>query len=130
MARKTNIGKEIVFGEEIKKKETYYLGNPALPAADSQYEWTPKMISALERCKTDICYFAETFFTIVDKTKRHVIKLHDYQKRILKSLSTNNRLILNCNRQCRQMFCTRQSGNLAPQMVALYKHKAKSINAL
>ena len=24
MARKTNIGKEIVFGEEIKKKETYY----------------------------------------------------------------------------------------------------------
>ena len=80
------------------------MGNPSLPAADSQYEWTPKMISALERCKNDICYFAETFFTIVDKTKRHVIKLHDYQKKLLSSLSKNDRMILCCGRQIGKCF--------------------------
>lgn len=80
------------------------MGNPSLPAADSQYEWTPKMISALERCKNDICYFAETFFTIVDKTKRHVIKLHDYQKRFLNTMSKNNRTIMLTSRQVGKCF--------------------------
>ena len=95
MARKSNKRVERVFGKEIIVNEQYYLNNRSLPTVDSQYEWTPEMIAALDRAREDIHYFAETFFTIINGNRqRECIKLREYQSRTLKSMQDHNRLLL------------------------------------
>lgn len=97
--KKNKISKIKVFDEEIVAKEQFYLNNPGLPTRNSEYEWTPEMIDALERSKDDISYFAENFFTIINKSNREVIKLYDKQKSILNTFMDNNRVILLTSRQ-------------------------------
>lgn len=100
MARKSNKRIETVFGQDVIAEEQYYLGNKALPTAESRYEMTPQMVAALKRSMTDIHYFAETFFTIINgDRKRENIKLREYQKRMLKTMADNNRVIFNTSRQ-------------------------------
>ena len=62
-----------------------YLGNPNLRAVDQEIEYTKEMIEEVIRCKEDIIYFAEKYFTIVtiDEGKK-LIELFDFQKKILK----------------------------------------------
>lgn len=99
MARKT-IKKTIrVFGQDVESVEQHYLGNAALPV-HAEYSYTPKMLEALQKCKEDVCYFAENFFTIIDKTVRKKIPLRDYQRRALKKMQTEKRLIMLTSRQC------------------------------
>lgn len=100
MARKPVKRIETVFGQKVEMNEQYYLGNKSLPTAESQYEWTPEMIAALAKAKDDVHYFAETFFTIINgERKREHIQLREYQKRTLKSMQNNNRLLLLWGRQ-------------------------------
>lgn len=100
MARKSNKRVETVFGQEVLVEEQYYLGNKSLPTAESKYEMTPQMIAAMRRSMTDVHFFAETFFTIIDgNRKRTHIELREYQKRMLKTMKENNRVIFNTSRQ-------------------------------
>lgn len=100
MARKSNKRIETVFGQDVVAEEQYYLGNKSLPTAESRYEMTPQMVAALKRSMTDIHYFAETFFTIINgDRKRENIQLREYQKRMLKTMADNNRVIFNTSRQ-------------------------------
>ena len=100
MARKSNKRIETVFGQDVIAEEQYYLGNKALPTAESRYEMTPQMVAAMKRSMTDVHYFAETFFTIINgDRKRENIKLREYQKRMLKTMADNNRVIFNTSRQ-------------------------------
>lgn len=53
-----------------------------------QVEYTPEMIEEYIKCKTDIIYFAEKYFNIVTLDfGKQVIKLRDYQKKILKAMT-------------------------------------------
>lgn len=100
MARKSNKRVETVFGQDVEMNEQYYLGNKALPTAESTYEFTPEMVAAMKRSMTDVHYFAETFFTIINgDRKREHIQLRDYQKRMLKTMAEHNRVIFNTSRQ-------------------------------
>ena len=100
MARKSNKRVETVFGKEIIVNEQYYLNNRSLPTVDSEYEWTPEMVAALARSKENIHYFAETFFTIINGNRqRQCIELREYQKRTLKTMMENNRVIFLWGRQ-------------------------------
>lgn len=100
MARKPVKRVETVFGQKVEMSEQYYLGNKALPTVESQYEWTPEMVAALDRAKDDVHFFAETFFTIINgERKREHIQLRDYQKRMLKTMADCNRVIFNTSRQ-------------------------------
>lgn len=56
------------------------------------------MVEAYERCKTDIIFFAENFFTIIAASKRIKIPLRDYQKKFLRDTMTNKRILANCSR--------------------------------
>jgi hypothetical protein len=50
-------------------------------------EYTPELFAEYIRCKEDIVYFAEKYFTIVSLDKGKIkIKLFDYQKKMLKSM--------------------------------------------
>lgn len=59
--------------------------NPSLRWTDDQIEYTDEMIREFIKCSEDIVYFAETYCNIVSIDHgRQLIKLRDYQKRILK----------------------------------------------
>jgi hypothetical protein len=58
------------------------------------------MIKELTKCKKDILYFAENYFTIVNLDRgKEKIKLYGAQKRVLKSMVKNNRVVLLSSRQ-------------------------------
>lgn len=99
MPRRTVKKNITVFGENVRAEEQYYRGDESLPVL-AKYSYTDKMVEALDKCKEDVCYFAENFFTIIDKTVRKKIPLRDYQRRALKKMQTEKRLILLTSRQC------------------------------
>lgn len=99
MARKTITTVIDAFGDKVIAQEQHYLGNTSLPV-QAKYAYTTKMLDALKKCKEDVCYFAENFFTIIDKTVRKKIPLRDYQRRALKKMQTEKRLIMLTSRQC------------------------------
>lgn len=77
-----------------------YLGNPNLPTPAAEFEYTPEMIKEMGKCKANILHFAENHFFIVNLDVGRVkIKLHNYQKRILRSLRDNRFVCLLSSRQ-------------------------------
>lgn len=84
----------------MKTDNSYYLKNESLPTAKTEFEWTPEMVQGLQKAKGDIIYFAENYFHIVNLDRgKEIIKLYKAQKRILKSMVKNNRVILLSSRQ-------------------------------
>ena len=84
----------------MAKKERYYLGNPNLPTGQVEFEYTAEMLRDIKRSKKNLLYFAEQFFYIIDPdTGRQKIKLFDYQRRCLNTMSNNRKVILLASRQ-------------------------------
>ena len=82
------------------KPNDRYLGNPNLPTSQAEFEYSAEMISEIKKCKTNILHFAENHFYIVNlDVGRIKIKLHAYQKRILRSLRDNRFVCLLSSRQ-------------------------------
>lgn len=88
-----------VSGENVLAKEEYYLNNPNLPKADSTYAYTPKMMEDLQKCREDIVYFAENFFYINGINGKEHIKLFSKQKKILRTIQKNKKILLITSRQ-------------------------------
>lgn len=86
-----------------KKQETkFYLGNQNLPTSDAvfDYEAHPEWVEDIAKCRKNILYFAENFFFITNLDEGKMkIKLHSYQKRILRSLRDNRFVCLLASRQ-------------------------------
>ena len=81
-------------------KEKFYLGNSNLPTANTEYDYTPDMIKEIAKCRKNILHFASNYFYIVNVDEgRQKIKLHKFQKRILKALMENRFNILLASRQ-------------------------------
>jgi hypothetical protein len=87
----------------LKKQESqFYLGNQNLPNTDAvfDYEAHPEWIEDIAKCRKNILYFAENFFFITNLDEGKIkIKLHSYQKRILRSLRDNRFVCLLASRQ-------------------------------
>ena len=63
-----------------------YNGDASLRGPGEKVSMTKKRWAEYIKCQEDILYFAENYFHIVDQVKgRHLIKLREYQKRILKA---------------------------------------------
>jgi len=74
----------------------HYNGNTQLSKAGTTYTYTPDQIQEYNRCKNDIHYFAEKYFTIVhiDHGKM-IIPLYEYQKKLLVQLGdTRHNIVL------------------------------------
>ena len=70
-----------------QEEEKFYLGNKNLHRPDQEFEWTPKMVRDLKKCRQNILYFAENYFYIVNLDRgKEKIKLHACQKRTLRDL--------------------------------------------
>lgn len=82
------------------KEKQFYLGNKKLPTPEAKYEWTSEMVSELKKCSKNILHFAENYFYIVNLEQGKIkIKLHSYQKRILRSLRDNRFVVFLSSRQ-------------------------------
>ena len=78
-----------------------YNGNPNLPKANTQHNWTADMINEYIKCKADPIYFAETYFKIVHVDKGLIpFKLYEYQKEAIRLSSQNRKFVMNASRQC------------------------------
>jgi hypothetical protein len=85
-------------------QEKYYRNNQALKSWDSVEMITPDEIARraqeLYKCRNDIAYFAEKYFTIVNQDQgEHIIKLFPKQKELLIKLVDEKRLITLSPRQ-------------------------------
>lgn len=82
------------------KDSRFYLGNKNLPTPETTFEWTEEMLSELKKCSKNILHFAENYFYIVNLDRgREKIKLHNYQKRILRALRDNRFVVFLSSRQ-------------------------------
>ena len=87
---------------ERNTENKFYLGNKNLPSPDATFNYAehPEWIADLVKCKKNILYFAENFFYIVNLDRgKERIKLHNYQKRILRSLRDNRFVVMLSSRQ-------------------------------
>lgn len=85
-----------------RRTREFYLGNPSLPMEDTEYDWTPQMVSDIKKSKKNILHFAENFFHIVNLDSEdgiEKIKLRSYQRRILRALRDNRFNIVLASRQ-------------------------------
>lgn len=82
------------------RDKNLYLGNKNLPTANATFDWSPVMIADLKKCKRNLLYFAENFFTIVNLDRgREKIQLFKCQKKVLRSLRDNRFNIVLASRQ-------------------------------
>ena len=85
-----------------KQESQFYLGNQNLPTTDAvfDYEAHPEWVEDIAKCRKNILYFSENFFFITNLDEGKMkIKLHTYQKRILRSLRDNRFVCLLASRQ-------------------------------
>jgi hypothetical protein len=79
----------------------YYRGDKNVPKEDALFEWTPKMVKEVKKCKEDIIHFAEEHFYIVNLDRgKEKIDLYKAQKKALKSLADNRFVCVLASRQC------------------------------
>lgn len=81
-------------------KNQMYLGDPNLPSTDAKFEYTPEMVSEIQKCKEDIIYFAENYFYIIEPDLgKMLIPLLPYQLRLLQAFKENRFNIVLSSRQ-------------------------------
>lgn len=83
-----------------KKKDNKFLGgNENLPI-DITIDWTPEMVAEFKKCKEDIFYFAQNYFSIINlDTGRQKIQLYDAQKNAIEKIVNNRRTVICASRQ-------------------------------
>ncbi|HPM74233.1 MAG TPA: terminase family protein [Saccharofermentans sp.] len=63
-------------------------------------------VREIMRCKEDICYFAEKYFTIVSPAKgQHIIELYDKQKELIEFFKNTERAVCLASRQSGKTTC-------------------------
>lgn len=84
----------------MSNKDQYYMNNPNLPKRGAKFEYTPEQIADLQRAERDVIFFAENFFYIIEPgVGRKKIKLHECQKRILRTFRDERFNIVLASRQ-------------------------------
>jgi len=85
-----------------KPENKFYLGNENLPTAESVFDYSehPEWVADIAKSRKNILHFAENFFFITNLDEGKMkIKLHSYQKRILRSLRDSRFVCLLASRQ-------------------------------
>lgn len=75
-----------------------YRGNENIPV-HARIEYTPERIKDFEKCKNNILHFAKNFYIVSLDDGKIPIPLRKYQKRMLKSLVDNRKVIFLASRQ-------------------------------
>ena len=77
-----------------------YNSNQNLKKIGEQINWTPEMIQEYQKCKENVLYFAEKYYSIIHVDEGlQLVDLYDYQKDVLKNFVENRWNILLQSRQ-------------------------------
>lgn len=77
-----------------------YNGNQNLKGKNSPVEFTQDMVQEYMKCADDPAYFAEKYIKIVHVDHGLIpIRLYDYQKEIIKTITEHRRMAVNTSRQ-------------------------------
>ena len=77
-----------------------YRGSRKLKKVGQIIDWTPDLLEEYIKCKEDPIYFGENYFKVVDQEGEfRTIDLFDYQKEIIRSVTTNPSTIAELARQ-------------------------------
>ena len=77
-----------------------YLGNANIKGKGAQINFTPEMVQEYLQCAQDPIYFSEKYIKIVHVDHGLIpIRLYDYQKDIIKTITENRRMAVNTSRQ-------------------------------
>lgn len=87
-----------------KQTKQFYLNNPNIPAKNAELEGTEaewiERAKEIKKCKNNIFYFAKHYIYILNPDRgRELVKLYNYQKRMLKKIVDNRFSIFNTSRQ-------------------------------
>ena len=94
-----------------------------------EYKWR---VTELAKCKKDICYFAENYFTIVNvDLGEHIIRLFPKQRALLKAMAAKQRLVVLSPRQSLKtttysIFCVWYTMFFADKKIALFANKERA----
>lgn len=81
-------------------KTVSYMGNSSLPSEKSTYQYDKDRVAVIKKCHSDILFFAESFFYIVNLDDgKEKIKLHDFQKEALLNFMKYRKNIMCFSRQ-------------------------------
>lgn len=84
-----------------KKSAKSYLNNKLLKAAGVQMEFTPEQLEEYRKCAANPIYFIQNYVKIVNVDRGVVpFVLHDFQKKIVKTIYQNRFTIAKLPRQC------------------------------
>ncbi len=84
----------------MKKNNTSYQGNSNLKKRGVVETYTEEQVKEILKCKFDPIYFIENYIHIINLDDGLIkFKLYDYQKRLIKMLHENKRIIGKCPRQ-------------------------------
>lgn len=71
-----------------------------------EIQFTKEQFHEIMKCRADIIYFAEKYFTVIEEKRgKHIIQLFDYQKETLKAFIENRFTVLNFARQMGKSTC-------------------------
>jgi phage terminase large subunit-like protein len=85
-----------------KPEKQFYLGNENLPTIEAQFDYSshPEWVEDIAKSRKNILYFAENFFYIINLDQGKMkIKLHNYQRKVLRGLRDNRFVCLLASRQ-------------------------------
>lgn len=76
------------------------MGNPNLKRRDTSIEWTADLVKEYMKCSKDAVYFVEKYVKVINLDSGLVpMKLYDYQREMLLSMSENRYTIITTARQ-------------------------------
>jgi hypothetical protein len=82
------------------KKDRGYNGNQLVKSAGIKVDYTLDEIKEWKRCRDDVIYFIEKYIKIVTVDfGLQPMKLYEFQKEIILTITDTNRVIANCSRQ-------------------------------
>ncbi len=91
----TKVWNSILIQQTIDKLRTgaytdlsaFHQGDIELKSANLLYQLTPEEIDEFHKCSEDIIYFVEKYCRFLTDAGRRIVKLREYQKKILQALS-------------------------------------------
>lgn len=81
------------------KTTPFYEGNPIYRKGNIVYDYTPEEIGEIQKCATDIVYFANNYCTVMTDEGLRTIVLRPYQEEMLEHFVDNRLSIVLASRQ-------------------------------
>lgn len=81
-------------------EELSFKNNPNLRPCGAKIEYTMEQLIEIQKCMTDPIYFIENYFKVIHPDKGSVLmKLYDYQKKMILTYHNNRRVVAMASRQ-------------------------------